>query len=43
MSPQLTMLIERARNSQMAPDEREEQRVSFAYGNANYENSAVTL
>ena len=38
----LEVLIERARRIQMSPRDREEQRRSFAYGNANIENAAVT-
>ena len=38
----LEILIERARQIKMTPRDREEQRRSFAYGNANIENSAVT-
>lgn len=38
----LAALIERARSIEMTPAEREEQRRSFAYGNANIENPAVT-
>jgi len=35
-------LVERARGVQMTAREREQQRRSFAYGNANIENEAVT-
>jgi hypothetical protein len=38
----LALLIERARQIEMTPRDREEQRRSFAYGNANIENAAVT-
>ncbi len=38
----LNLLIERARHIEMTPREREQQRRSFAYGNANIENAAVT-
>jgi hypothetical protein len=38
----LAMLIERARRIEMTASDREEQRRSFAYGNANIENAAVT-
>ena len=38
----LATLVERARRIQMTPAEREEQRRSFAYGNANIENPSVT-
>jgi hypothetical protein len=35
-------LVDRARSIEMTPPEKEAQRRSFAYGNANIENSAVT-
>jgi hypothetical protein len=35
-------LVDRARRIEMTPPEKEAQRRSFAYGNANIENSAVT-
>jgi hypothetical protein len=35
-------LVERAKGLKMSSGDREEQRRSFAYGNANIENSAVT-
>lgn len=35
-------LVESARRISMTQDEREEQRRSFVWGNANIENSAVT-
>jgi hypothetical protein len=42
MSRTLQELIEKARQVQMTPQEKEEQRVSFAFGNANYEDRRVT-
>jgi len=42
MSDKLRALIEKARQSQMTPAEIEEQRISFAFGNANYEDRRVT-
>jgi hypothetical protein len=39
---EITVLIERAKRITMSPGEREQQRRSFAYGNANIENEAVT-
>ena len=36
------LLVGRARRIEMTPPEKEAQRRSFAYGNANIENSAVT-
>ena len=35
-------LVEMARGIEMTPREKEEQRRSFAFGNANIENSSVT-
>lgn len=42
MSPELCALIEWARNYEMTPEEQEEQRRSFAYGNAAIDNPDVT-
>jgi hypothetical protein len=42
MSRELTKLLEAAKNSKMTSAEKEEQRRSFAYGNANIENEFVT-
>jgi hypothetical protein len=42
MSPTLLRLIEKARLICMTPQERAEQRISFAFGNANYEDQRVT-
>ena len=39
---EITILLEKAKRITMSPREREEQRRSFAYGNANIENEAVT-
>lgn len=38
----IAALVDRARHIKMTAAEKEEQRRSFAYGNANIENSAVT-
>lgn len=38
MTAQLTALIERARNHVMTPAERFEQRVSFVYGQQDYDS-----
>jgi len=38
----MTILLEKAKHITMSQTEREEQRRSFAYGNANIENEAVT-
>lgn len=40
--PSLDELLEWARTVTMTPEEREEQRRSFAYGNAAIENPRVT-
>jgi hypothetical protein len=38
----LTSLLDQARRVQMSPADKEEQRRSFAFGNANIENERVT-
>lgn len=38
----ITILVEKAKRITMSPGEREQQRRSFAFGNANIENEAVT-
>ena len=42
MTKALEMLIEAARKVQPSPDQEEEQRRSFAYGNTAFENSLIT-
>lgn len=42
MSDQLRALIEKARLIRMTPQDWQEQRISFAYGNAHYEDQRVT-
>jgi hypothetical protein len=42
MPTSLEKLIDAARNREFAPEEREAQRRSFAYGNTNIENSRIT-
>lgn len=42
MSDELSRLLEAAKKHEMSPAEQEEQRRSFAYGNANLENERVT-
>jgi hypothetical protein len=42
MSTSLEKLIDAARKKEFAPEEREAQRRSFAYGNTNIENSRIT-
>ncbi|TVQ31646.1 MAG: hypothetical protein EA356_14065 [Geminicoccaceae bacterium] len=38
----LAKLLERARKTSMSPSEKAEQRRSFAYGNAAFENPRIT-
>ena len=42
MSQELLKLIEMARQVQMTLEEKEEQRISFAYGNVRFENQNMT-
>ncbi len=42
MSEQLQKLIDASRGLQMSAAEKEQQRRSFAYGNAHIENTRVT-
>ena len=42
MTDELKSLIERYRDYQMSEAEQEAQIISFAYGNAHYENPQVT-
>jgi hypothetical protein len=42
MSDELKALLERFRDYKMSPQEIEEQRISFAYGNTNYENKEIS-
>lgn len=42
VSSSLTQLLEAAKKVEMNSDQREEQRRSFAFGNANFENQDVT-
>jgi len=42
MSDELKALLEQFRDYQMSPEEMQEQRISFAYGNTNYENQEIT-
>jgi hypothetical protein len=42
MSDELEKLLEAAKYRPLTPSEQEEQRRSFAFGNANIENSRVT-
>jgi hypothetical protein len=42
MSEELNLLLEMARRVQMTPEQAEEQRRSFAYGNTKLENDSIT-
>ena len=42
MSHELERLIEAARKAQLTDSDKEEQRRSFAYGNAHIENARIT-
>jgi hypothetical protein len=42
MSEELNRLIEMARGHRMSEDEKEQQRISFAYGNTRTENDDIT-
>ena len=42
MTKDLELLIERARTVMMTPEQEEEQRRSFAYGNTHIENPLIT-
>lgn len=42
MTKKLAALIERARAVKMTPEQREQQRRSFAYGNTKIENDLIT-
>ncbi|CAA7611930.1 conserved hypothetical protein [Candidatus Terasakiella magnetica] len=42
MPDDLQLLINAAREVAMSPEEREEQRRSFAYGNSKIENDRIT-
>jgi hypothetical protein len=42
MTKSLELLIEAARNATPSPQQQEEQRRSFAYGNTAFENSLIT-
>jgi hypothetical protein len=42
MTTSLEVLLEAARKVRPSPDQEEEQRRSFAYGNTAFENSSIT-
>ncbi len=43
MTARLLELIEKARLVEMTPQDIEEQRLSFAFGNTNYEDKRITM
>lgn len=43
MTKELEELIKRAKSVKMTPKEKEQQRRSFAYGNAKTENDRITM
>lgn len=42
MSDELKLLLDAARGIEMSPEDKEEQRRSFAYGNSKIENDRIT-
>lgn len=42
MAEELARLIERARRIEMTPEQKQQQRISFAYGNTKIENDSIT-
>ena len=42
MTRELELLIEAARQAKPSPEQQEEQRRSFAYGNTAFENNMIT-
>lgn len=42
MTGELQSLIDRARAVTLTPEQKERQRISFAYGNAAFENPLIT-
>ncbi|HXC12838.1 MAG TPA: hypothetical protein VNV39_08345 [Stellaceae bacterium] len=42
MKDKLVVLIDKARSVRMSPEDQEEQRRSFAYGNTKIENDLIT-
>lgn len=42
MSRELDKLVKAARSIRMTPEQQEQQRRSFAYGNAGFENENIT-
>jgi hypothetical protein len=42
MSDELKALLDRVRDYQMSPEEKQAQEIGFAFGNVHYENERVT-
>ena len=42
MTDELNELLNKAKSVKLSPEQKEEQRRSFAYGNTNIENSRIT-
>ena len=42
MNDKLNELLDKAKKVKLSPEQKEEQRRSFAYGNTNIENSRIT-
>jgi hypothetical protein len=42
MDQELERLVAKARETKVSEEEREAQRISFAYGNSNIENPSIT-
>ena len=42
MSDDLKKLLEKAKTAEVSPEQKEEQRRSFAFGNTNIENPRIT-
>jgi hypothetical protein len=42
MSNDLKQLLDKAKTAKVSPEQKEEQRRSFAYGNTNIENPRIT-
>jgi len=42
MTDNLKQLVEKAKRLEVSPEQKEEQRRSFAYGNTNIENPRIT-
>ena len=42
MSDELKAMLDRVRDYQMSPEEKQAQEIGFAFGNVHYENERVT-